>query len=223
VPCAGARQACKFFISEAVTPRKNPVGPLRDAAEVSESEEGQEEREEEETPGPKPSDSKGKSVMKKVFNKLASPLQNLGKRKTTELSPGSIQERQVEPSERARGRPPSPSLSLEVPIHSASSPYSSSAMPPPSTTSYPASSSDPFFVRSLEYQLRESQEDLAILSRRYRESQEDINLLLRRQESRDSLLREEIATLKARLGEGSSGVSRSSEKRRGAGGSSGRH
>ena len=70
----------------------------------------------------------------------------------------------------------------------------------------------------MEINLKASQEDLAIVTRWWRESQEDIGTLLHCHESRESLLKEEIAMLKARLGEGSS---ESSGRRGGVGRSSG--
>jgi hypothetical protein len=193
------------LISEAQSENKGKaVGKVVDAAEESEPENEEEEEAQEEQ-------KKTTSPVVKAFQKITSPLRGIGKRKTTELSPGTIQDREAESSQRARGRQPSPSPSVEVPeVHRGTSSFYSATMPPPSSiSSRRGDYTDPFYVRTLENELRESQEDL--------------NIVLRRQESRESLLREEIATLKARLGEGSSGVSRSSEKRRGAGGSSGRH
>ena len=94
-------------------------------------------------------------------------------------------------------------------------------MPPPSSVYGDSSATfDPFYVRQMENDLWASQEDLAIVTRRWRESQEDIETLLRRHELRESLLREEIAMLKARLGEGSS---EGSGRCGGVGRSSGRH
>lgn len=193
------------MISEAQSEKKGEtVGKILDAAEESDPEDEEEEQAEEEQ-------KKATSPVIKVLRNITSPLKSIGKRKTTKLSPGTVQEREAESSQRARGRQPSPSPSVEVPeVHQSPSSFYSATMPPPSSiSSHRGDHYDPFYVRTLENELRESQEDL--------------NIVLRRQESKESLLREEIASLKARLGEGSSGVSRSSEKRRGAGGSSGRH
>ena len=146
----------------------------------------------------------------------------MGKRKTTELSPRSVQEREASTSQKTRARAGSPTPSLEVPIFSREPSFSpSSAMPPPSSIySHGSAPYDPFYVRSLEDDLRASREDLSILARRYNDSLEDITRLVRRQKSRESLLQDEIAALKTRLGEGSS---RGSSGRRGsAGGSSGK-
>lgn len=222
MPCSKAKQSCKFLIAEASSQTKQKlVGPIRDAAEDSpedeeEEEEGDEAGEEEE--GEK--QPKASSPIARAFKKLASPLKNLGKRKTTELSPQSVKEREVESSQRAwRRRSPS-NASVEVPVPSRSA--SSFAMPPPSITSGVYSSAeDPFYVRRLENDLRESREDLTILSRRLAESQEDIGVLLRRHASRESLLKEEVASLRARLGEGGSGGS--GRRGGGAGSSSGRY
>jgi hypothetical protein len=183
------------------------VGPIRDAAEESSEEEEREGEEEEEEEEEEEVSAKPKSPIVRAFKKLTSPLKSLGKRKTTELSPKSQQEREAESSRRARGRssPSVQSIEAPEPARSGSSFYSV-AMPPPSTISSSHQTVyDPFYVRRLENDLRESKEDLNIVSRRLRESQEDIGVLLRRQGSRESLMLEEIAALKARLGEGSSG------------------
>lgn len=197
---------------------KSAVGPIRDAADDSSSEEEEEEEDEEveaeEDEGEAEKKGKKKSSLVRAFNKIASPLKSLGKRSTTELSPKSIQDRDAEASQRARRRRSPSQASVEA----------SFIMPPPSAISgISGSSQDPFYVRRLESDLRESKEDLFILTRRLRESQEDFGTLLRRQESRESMLKEEIEMLRARLGEGSSGVrggAGSSSGRRGGGGSS---
>lgn len=218
--CKKAKQSCQYLIAGASAGARETVGPIRDAAEDSSEEEeeeedgeGEEEEEEEERP-------KASSPIARAFKKLASPLKGLGKRKTTELSPKSVQEREADSSQRARVRRSPSNVSIEVPVVSRSA--SSFAMPPPSTSSGVYSSvHDPFYVRRLENDLRESREDLTILSRRLTESQEDIGVLLRRHASRESLLKEEIEQLKARLGEGGTGSS--GRRGGGAGSSSGRY
>jgi len=202
------------------------VGPIRDAAEDSSNEEEEEEEEEEEDAeedeGEVEKESKKKSPLVRAFNKIAAPLKALGKRTTTELSPKSIQDREAEPSQRARRRRSPSHASVEDPFPSRAA--SSFTMPPPSTTSGASGALyDSFYVRGLENELRESKEDLHIMARRYRESQEDIGTLMRRHASKESLLREEIEVLKARYGESSSsrrGEAGSSSGRRGGGGSS---
>jgi hypothetical protein len=217
IVCSKARQSCLYTLSEGDSKGKQ-VGKILDAAEES-SEEEEEEGEEEE--GEEEEKKKKSSPLVKVFKKFTSPLKGLGKRKPDELSPGSVQEREVEPSQRARARQPSPSPSVDVPepTRGSSSIYSETMPPPSSVYSGSSATFNPFYVRQMENDLRASQEDLAIMSRRWRDSQEDLGIFLRRQESRESLLREEIAMLRARLGEGSS---EGSGRRGGVGRSSGR-
>ena len=211
--CAKAKQSCNYHISEASQKDKGKqVGRIVDAAEESEEEgdEGEEEEEEEEKKGPSP--------IAKAFKKLTSPLKAIGKRKTTELSPGSLKDREAESSERARARHPSPSSSVELPEPSRdSSSFISSTMPPPSNLSGSFHTTyDPFYVRRLENRLQESQEDLTTM-------REGITKLEQRYASRESLLLEEIAHLKTRLGEGEgSRRGGSSGGRGGVGSSSGR-
>jgi hypothetical protein len=206
VVCSKAKQSCLYHLSDAGV-KGNVVAPLRDAAEESPGEEEEEDEEEEEEEEEK--EKKGPSPLVKVFRKVTSPLKTIGKRKATELSHKSVLDREAEPSQRARERPPSTSSSADLPDPSmGSSSFYSNTMPPPPLTGSTGLGipSDPFYVRRLEVRLRESQED--------------ITTLLRRHESRESLLLEEIAMLKDRLGEGS--VS-GSGRRGGAGGSSGRY
>ena len=222
--CVKAKQSCKFLIAEASGQTKGrEVGPIRDAAEKSpeiEEEDDEEEEEEEEE------ERQASSPIARALKKIASPLRALGKRKTTELSPKSVQERDADSSQRARLRRSPSNVSVEVPVPSRSA--SSFVMPPPSTISAVSGGPyDPFYVRRLENELRESKEDLAIMGRRFRESQEDIGILLRRHASKESLLFEEIAALKGEYGESSlsrrGGARGSSEGYGKAGSSSGRY
>jgi hypothetical protein len=135
----------------------------------------------------------------KVFKKITSPLKAIGKHKATELSPGSLKDWEAESSERACGRQPSPSSSVELPepFHNSSS-LIFAAMPLPSNFSGSFNTTyDSFYMRRLENRLQESQEDLTTM-------REGINKLEQRYASRESLLLEEIAHLKTRLGEGES-------------------
>ena len=187
--CAKAKQSCNYHISEASQKDKGKqVGKILDAAEES-KEEGDEEEEEEEKKGPSP--------IVKVFKKITSPLKAIGKRKATELSPGSLKDREAESSQRAHARQPSPSSCVELPEPSRdSSSFISSTMPPPSNLSGSFHTTyDPFYVRRLENCLQESQEDLTTM-------REGIIKLEQRYALRESLLLEEIAHLKTRLGEG---------------------
>jgi hypothetical protein len=160
--------------------------------------------------------AKASSSVIKVLHKLSSPIRKLGKRKPTELSPGSLPEREEGSSSRSRARESSPTAAQEVTIASAPPSSFTSDMPPPSVI--PSASSNPFYVRHLEQKLRESQEDLAIMDRRLRESREDIGTLMQRHASRESLLMEEIEYLRGNYGEGSSrqgsGAGSSSSRRR---------
>ena len=188
------------------------VGPIRDAAEESEEEEDEEEEEEEDAP------KKACSPLGKVFNKVVLPFKSISKRKAMELSPGSVKDVEAESSQRARSCQPSPASSVEVPIPSQdTSPYYSTSMPPPSVVSSRFNTpQDPFYVRRLDNQLRESQEDLTLM-------QEGMQRLERRYASRESLLMEESALLRSRLSEGEgSRRGGSSRGRGGAGSSSGR-
>jgi hypothetical protein len=227
VVCANARKTCEYVHSAGgATGKKRQVGPIVDAAEASEGEEEEEEAEEEEeekeaVEQKKP--EKAASPVIRVMRKIVSPLKGIGKRQTNELSPGSVKDREAESSQRTRSRHHSPPESVEVPIASrVPSPYHSSMAPPSSIYTGARSSDDPFYVRRIENELRESKEDLAILARRLQDSREDLGVVLRRHQSKESLLLEEIASLKAKLGEGSSGRGGSSGRRRGAGSASGR-
>ena len=140
--CAKAKQSCNYHISEVSKKDKGKqVGQVLDAAEESEAEGDEEEEEEEE-------EKAGASPIIKVFKKLTSPLKAIGKRKATQLSPGSLKDREAESSERARGHPPSPSSAIELPEPSRdSSSLLSTAMPLPSSV-YSGSSTtfDLFYV-----------------------------------------------------------------------------
>ena len=210
--CAKAKQSCKYLIS-AASATGEQVGPVLDAAEKSDADEDGEGDEEEEEPPVKKT-----SPIATVIRKMTSPLRNLGKRKTAELSPGSVQERDAEPDARVRSRAAPSIHSIETPEPSRGSSFYSSAMPPPSTV---VSSQNPyrdeFYIRRLETDLQSAREDNAMMNRRLRDSYEDLSTLTRRYESKESLLYEEISTLKAQLRGGSS------RGGRGAGSSSGRY
>ena len=60
-------------------------------------------------------------------------------------------------------------------------------------------------MQHLENKLRESQEDVASFARQLHKLQEDLNDMIHHQQSKESLLMEEIVSLKAKLGEGGSG------------------
>jgi len=218
VVCSKAKQACLYHMSDAGGKGK-AVAPLRDAAEES----SEEEEEEEEEVVEKEKEKKGSSPLVNALKKITSPLKAIGKRKTTELSPGSVKDREAESSERARARKPSPSSSFDIPepSHGSSSFYSVTMPPPPSIISTGLGNSpDPFYVRRLENSLRESQEDLTTM-------RQGVTKLEQRYASRESLLLEEIALLKANIAErdaasqsGKRGAAGSSSGRRGGTGSS---
>ena len=225
--CSKARKTCEYLHSaEGAKGKAREVGPVLDAAEESEGEEEEEEDEDEEgeeaaEEPDKPEKTHSPAI--RVLRRIVSPLKSIGKRQTTDLSPGSVKDREAESSQRSRTRHHSPEESLEVPIVSRfSSPYHTTMPPPSSTYSGAHTSEDHFFVRRLENDLRASREDLSVVTRRWRESQEDLGMLVRRHQANESLLLEEIASLKARLGEGSSGRGGSSGRRGGAGSAAGR-
>src|SRR5208282_2327085 len=98
--CVKAKQACNYYISQGnLQGSRERVGPIRATEEESEEEQEGEREEEEEEEEEKP---KTVSPVVKVFRKLATPLKSLRKRKTTELSPGTVKEYETEASHRAR-------------------------------------------------------------------------------------------------------------------------
>ena len=82
-------------------------------------------------------------------------------------------------------------------------------MPPLSSIYSVVDHQDPFYMQCLEHQLWESQEDL--------------KNVIHRSELRESILYEEIAHVRARLGEGPSRSGSGSGQHRGASSSSGRY
>ena len=134
------------------------VGKLWDADEESEDEdEGEEEKEEEEDKEEEP-EKKTASPVAKVLKKLGSPLKSLGKRKASQQSPELVQDKGTVSVQRACDQQPSPIPSVNIPeFFMGSSSSNSLAMPPPSSV---VNCQDPFYVRHLEHQLWESQEDL---------------------------------------------------------------
>ena len=146
----------------------------------------------------------------KVLKKLGLPLKSLGKRKACQWSPKLVQDKGTASVQRARDQQPSPIPSVNIPEPlTGSSSYNSLAMLPLSSIYSVIDCQDPFYVRCLEHQLWESQEDLK-------------NVICC-SESRESILYEEIAHLRARLGKGPSRSGSSSGQRRGASSSSGRY
>jgi hypothetical protein len=215
IPCKTAHQACQYLISGAADVRGEKVGKIIDAAE--ESDEESEEQEVEEVEEEEESTKKTSPIVS-ALKKIASPLRNLGKRKPTELSPKTIDDRDSEASERARARTMAVRQSPELgdyPESSASLPLS--AMPPPSSIS--GSSGPPlrdFYTRRLEIDLQAAREYNTLLSRRLRDSQEDLHAALARHESRESLLTEEVLYLRGIASDNQSQSSSRGGGRRGA-------
>ena len=178
--------------------------------EEEEEEEEVEEPEVEETTPQKP--SKAKEFVKK----LVSPLRQLGgKRRTEDLSPETVQEREAAAAKAAlrhkvsseasvvESRQPGPSVdpslygsgppSTIFSMESAGRSYSQSSavgppfmrMPYPATPSRPPANISPYAYQLLEHSLRASQEDLRAAHERFA--------------SRESLLLEQITDLEHRL------------------------
>jgi hypothetical protein len=154
--CAQGKRKCKFPDVEASGVRKGKgraaEGPKVDDTKAATT-------------------SKGKSVLKKII----SPLQALGKRKTTQISPPSAKERVAGPSaSRVRRMASSKSSLVDPNTAGPSRPLSrnSGTMPPPSvyaetSVSRAASGRSDFEYQLLEQQLRESREDLQLAQTRF--------------------------------------------------------
>ena len=202
VGCAKARQKC-LYLSLMTGTGTSEVGKLQDADEESEGEEEGEEEDKEEEP-----EKKTALPVAKVLKKLGSSLRSLGKRKASQRSPELVQDKGTASVQRACDQQPSPIPSINIPEPlMGSSSVNSLAMPPPSSIYSVVDCQDFFYVQCLEHQLWESQEDLK-------------NVICH-SELRESILYEEIAHLRARLGEGPSRSGSGSGQRGGASSSSG--